>query len=348
MVITLSHEAVIGSLTLTTGNDGPDRDPMRYILLGSNEELAWADAGWTQIATGQTGLATLRKSTNTVSFDNSQSFKHYKLVLTDLRNATTAFGMQVTEVKLGGALNSNAKAASAPRVSELQLVSAVSGDNKFMDIQTATPGLLFNLESADVLRGLNFTSGKDSPQSDPTRYALFGANEDLAWDDAGWKSVASGATGLTQARLNTSHVSFANNASYRYYKLVYTEQRAIMVSATASPGASTINGEGVDKAIDGRNDSKYLNSNKVDAGLLVTLSESAVVDSLTLTTGNDGLDRDPMRYVLLGSNFDLGWADPAWTQIATGQTGLSTARRATHTVDALMITPPMMVVLVGT
>jgi hypothetical protein len=211
-------------------------------------------------------------------------------------------------------------------------VSAASADNKFMDIKTATPGLLFNLQSADVLRGLNFTSGRDAPQSDPTRYALFGANEDLAWDDAGWSALASGATGLTEARLSTSHVSFANSASYRYYKLVYTEQRATMVSATASPGAITPNGEGVDRAIDGRSDSKYLNRNKVDAGLLVTLSDSAVVDSLTLTTGNDGTDRDPMRYVLLGSNFDLGWTDPAWTQIATGQTGLGTARRASNTV----------------
>jgi hypothetical protein len=170
-----------------------------------------------------------------------------------------------------------------------------------MDIKTATPGLLFNLQSADVLRGLNFTSGRDAPQSDPTRYALFGANEDLAWDDAGWSSLASGATGLTEARLSTSHVSFANSASYRYYKLVYTEQRATMASATASPGAITPNGEGVDRAIDGRSDSKYLNRNKVDAGLLVTLSDSAVVDTLTLTTGNDASDRDPMRYVLLGS-----------------------------------------------
>jgi hypothetical protein len=172
----------------------------------------------------------------------------------------------------------------------------------------------------------------DAPQSDPTRYALLGANEDLAWDDAGWSNVAAGATGLADARLSTSHVSFANNASYRYYKLVYTEQRATMVSATASPGAITPNGEGVEKAIDGRNDSKYLNRNKVDAGLLVTLSDSAVVESLTLTTGNDGSDRDPMRYVLLGSNFDLAWADEGWTQIAAGQTGLSTARRAANTV----------------
>ncbi|MEN9329884.1 MAG: hypothetical protein RLZZ484_1072, partial [Pseudomonadota bacterium] len=332
LLITLSSESVVQSLTLTTGNDAADRDPMRYVLLGANSELEWADASWTQIATGQTGLSTARKSANTVSFENSQSFKYYKLVLTDLRNAPTAYGMQVTEVKLGSALNSDFKAGSVGQIGAMKLASATNADVKFMDIESASPGLLFNLQQADVLRGLNFTSNANAPESDPTRYALLGSNDDLGWDAAGWTLVSAGATGLTDARGVTSHVTFANSQSFMYYKLVYTEQRAVMVSAVASPGAITPSGEGVEKAIDGRNDSKYLNRNKLDAGLLMTLSSAAVVDSLTLTTGNDAADRDPMRYELLGSNFELGWADAGWTPIANGQTGLSTDRKASNTV----------------
>jgi hypothetical protein len=74
---------------------------MRYELLGSNFDLTWADTGWTQIATGQTGLSTARRAANTVTFANTQSFKHYKLMLVDLRNAATAFGMQVAQQRHG-------------------------------------------------------------------------------------------------------------------------------------------------------------------------------------------------------------------------------------------------------
>jgi hypothetical protein len=165
---------------LTTGNDGPDRDPMRYVLLGSNFDLAWADQAWTPIATGQTGLSTARRATNTVAFDNTQSFKYYKLMLVDLRNAASAVGMQVSEVRLGNTLSSNAAATSAVQLAELSLVTAQSdvaspgvvpfgsgaaaaldGDRgtKYVNAAKAGSGLLTALAVPRVVNRIDFTIG---------------------------------------------------------------------------------------------------------------------------------------------------------------------------------------------
>ena len=172
-----------------------------------------------------------------------------------------------------------------------------NSQTRYVNTSLENPGRIVTLASPAVLTGLRFTTGADAPERDPTRYALFGSNELLSWGDSGWDLIAQGATQVPDARNASSEVSFANNRGFKYYKLAYTELRPVMVSATASPAAVMPGGEGVEKAIDGSNSSKYLNRNKVDAGLVITLSHEAVIGSLTLTTGNDGPDRDPMHSI---------------------------------------------------
>ncbi|MFM7341865.1 MAG: hypothetical protein ACKO3Q_04160, partial [Betaproteobacteria bacterium] len=242
---------------LTTGNDGPDRDPMRYVLSGSNFDLGWADPAWTQIATGQTGLSTERRASNTVTFTNAQSFKYYKLVLVDLRNAATAYGMQVSEVRLGNTLSSNAAVGGAVQLAELSLVTARSdaaspgvvpfgsgaggaldGDRgtKYVNAAKAGSGLLTALQAPRVVNRIDFTSAKNEPGSDPTRFVLLGSNAPLAWDSTAWTQVASAATGLSAERGATSTVGFANSQSFQYYKLVFTELRSADAAAMQIAG----------------------------------------------------------------------------------------------------------------
>ncbi|MEI7785873.1 MAG: hypothetical protein WCK08_15895, partial [Betaproteobacteria bacterium] len=508
LMVTLSDSVVVDSLTLTTGNDGPDRDPMRYVLLGSNFELGWADAGWTQIATGQTGLSTARRATNTVAFANTQSFKYYKLVLTDLRNAATAFGMQVSEVRLGNTLSSGAGTSAAVRLAELGLVTARSdaaspgavpfgsgaaaaldGDSatKYVNAAKAGSGLLMALQAPRVINRIDFTSANNEPGSDPTRFVLLGSNTPLAWDSTAWTQVASAVTGLGTDRGATNTVSFANSQSFQYYKLVFTELRSsdaaamqiagVYLDSTLPPGqgfdhvsvspngqqmaalsnagmvaisrdgglnwtlvrapadnytdvlvtnegrvlladragserysysgflgitlwgdrdtpgtlrelaadgrswntlslpsqnwqdltlaadgktllgvtsksangagsgaiyqgvvttlidsvtassANTGSGEGAANVLDANSASKYLNRDKVGSGLVFTLSQADVVNSLQFTSANDASERDPMTFTVFGSNGAADWSSAAWTQIAQGNTGLGTARR---------------------
>jgi hypothetical protein len=72
----------------------------------------------------------------------------------------------------------------------------------------------------------------------------------------------------------------------------------IVPTSLNSPG-----GEDVLKAIDNNPQTKYLNFDKLNAGLTVTLGAGkSVVTGLRLTSANDAPERDPTSYVLAGSN----------------------------------------------
>ena len=66
--------------------------------------------------------------------------------------------------------------------------------------RAALTGRILTLASPAVLTGLKFTTSADAPERDPTRYALFGANELLSWGDGGWSLIAQGETKLPEAR----------------------------------------------------------------------------------------------------------------------------------------------------
>lgn len=72
--------------------------------------------------------------------------------------------------------------------------------------------------------------------------------------------------------------------------------------------------EGVENAIDNTSSTKYLNFDKLNAGLTVTPAVgSTVVTGLRFTSANDAVERDPTSYRLLGSNDGL-----AFREIASG------------------------------
>ena len=72
----------------------------------------------------------------------------------------------------------------------------------------------------------------------------------------------------------------------------------IVPTSSNSPG-----NEGVGNAIDNNSATKYLNFDKLNAGLTVTPAVGpTAVTGLRLTSANDAPDRDPTSYLLLGSN----------------------------------------------
>ncbi|MBE7175929.1 MAG: DUF1735 domain-containing protein [Mucilaginibacter polytrichastri] len=66
-----------GMYTLISGNDGPDRDPKNWQLLGSNDGV-----NWTVLDTRNEEKFALRGQTNTYTFDNKVKFQYYKLDIT--------------------------------------------------------------------------------------------------------------------------------------------------------------------------------------------------------------------------------------------------------------------------
>lgn len=72
----------------------------------------------------------------------------------------------------------------------------------------------------------------------------------------------------------------------------------VLATSSNSPG-----NEGVGNAIDNNTATKYLNFDKLNAGLTVSpVKGSSVITGLRLTSANDAPERDPTSYVLFGSN----------------------------------------------
>ena len=98
-------------------------------------------------------------------------------------------------------------------------------------------------------------------------------------------------------------------------------------------------GEAPAKAIDGDVGSKYLNFAKTETGIIVTPQTASTVASISLTTANDDVRRDPASFILYGTNEAIASADnsmgdaEAWTEIASGDLALSDDRAALSVVN---------------
>jgi hypothetical protein len=79
--------------------------------------------------------------------------------------------------------------------------------------------------------------------------------------------------------------------------------------------------EGASNAFDGNPNTKYLNFDKLNAGVTIKLNSGRVVTGFKLTTANDFSGRDPTSYKLYGSN-----NGSTWTLIQEGALSLSENR----------------------
>ena len=106
----------------------------------------------------------------------------------------------------------------------------------------AGSGLVLSLSAPEAVQRMVLTTRTNDNISawDPKQYALYGANDELAWDSTAWTAVASGATNLPDGKGQSSTLNFDNSVAYKYYKLVFTEttgsynnQRYVHVSEVA-------------------------------------------------------------------------------------------------------------------
>ena len=163
LVLTVSAPAVVDSIALTTGNDHPERDPLAVSIYASASETApaWGATSWVEIATDvDTGLTLARNATRTIRFDNATSYRHYKVVFTQLRDAAKADSAQIAEINLfpqkglvfdltQDGLTLGLKAAIGAKVEDLKL-----------DIASKLGGIGLELEG-DLLFDANFSAALD-------------------------------------------------------------------------------------------------------------------------------------------------------------------------------------------
>lgn len=89
--------SVVTALRLTSANDAPERDPTRFVLLGSNDGLSFVE-----IAHGSVPDFSARFFPVEVAFVNDRAYTQYRLLFPTVRNAAAAVAMQIAEVEFLG------------------------------------------------------------------------------------------------------------------------------------------------------------------------------------------------------------------------------------------------------
>ena len=106
IVTPASGADVVRSFQITTANDHEDRDPAAWELYGTNDSIASTNNGdgsgesWALIDSGIIDLPTERDTLGpVVGVDNDTAYQSYKMIFTDLRDASAANSMQIAEVQ---------------------------------------------------------------------------------------------------------------------------------------------------------------------------------------------------------------------------------------------------------
>lgn len=183
-----------------------------------------------------------------------------------------------------------------------------------------------------------------------------------------WTLISSGALALPAGRQAAGPVvGFANGTAYTSYKMIFptlknapaTNSMQVAesqlyanadgtgaVNAAADPiiaidrdqligSESPASGnENVANLLDNNAATKYLNFGRENSGFIVTptLGPLTILQSITLTTANDGVERDPSSYALYGTNDPIVSAQHStgslenWTLISSGSVSLPTTR----------------------
>lgn len=88
---------------------------------------------------------------------------------------------------------------------------------------------------------------------------------------------------------------------------IYFDNSTVKITNIWPTSNNSPAGEGAANAFDNNPNTKYLNFDKLNAGVTVKLNTGRVVNGFTITTANDFSGRDPTSYKLYGSNDGVNW-----------------------------------------
>jgi hypothetical protein len=352
-VVPSAGYSIVQSLTLTSANDAPERDPASYLLQGSAD-----GTNFTTIASGAVPAFSSRFQTQSVSFSNLVPYSSYKLIFPTVVGPG-GNSMQISEVEfLGAALGTllDVTVPGDPIVptsnnspgSEGVANAIDDAPTKYLNFDRLNTGFTVTPSSGfSVVRALSLTSANDAPERDPASYLLQGSA-----DGVNFTTIATGAVFPFTSRFQTQTIPFANNVAYSNYRLIFPTVvgpggNSMQISETAflgtalgslvdvtTPGDPIVptsnnspGSEGIANAIDDA-PTKYLNFDRLNTGFTVTPSSGlSIVRGLSLTSANDAPERDPASYRLEGSLDGM-----AFQLISSGAVPAFTSRFQEHTI----------------
>jgi len=267
-IFTLDEAAAIRSFYFTTANDSPERDPIGYILYGTNDEITslenslGKDENWTEIAKGDLAFPEDRLvNTDMVVISNDTAYKSYKIIFPNIRG-TTKEGVvpmfQVADMYIFSDTEGTQKiptSAATPTVgiseqctllSESEVVAdkegsqlAVDGDSstKYVNKAKIDCGMILDpAHPKTIVKGFQITTGNDEPSRDPVDYLFFGTNDPITSQEysdgnsENWELISEGSLDLPLARTSKATFAIENTKAYSHYKFYVKSIRDITYS----------------------------------------------------------------------------------------------------------------------
>ena len=211
-------------------------------------------------------------------------------------------------------------------------------NTKYLNRDVNNPGFIVTPKAGKTtVKSMKFWTANDSPDRDPTSWALYGTDEAIVSTDnstglaENWTLIASGNVALTDDRKAEGPLLvFDNDTAYTSYKLIFPSLKGTALFQIAdtlfykdSEGTDPIFQEGetglavsygistwtrmtynesTQHAVDNNTGSKYLCRNGMGTGIiLIPSASSSIATAMTITTANDAEERDPSSYVLYGT-----------------------------------------------
>jgi hypothetical protein len=258
--------------------------------------------------------------------------------------------------------NSSYPAAEAP-------ANMLDGNpaTKYLNFGGGGSGFIVTPAAPIMVQSFVLTTANDAATRDPAAWELYGTNDPITSGDntAGmaenWTLIASGTVELPAERLTVGPVvSFESYDVYASFKMVFTKTKGSSTMQVADvafyplPDAQGVNvlspadailateqgwqssypaAEAPPNCIDGDVNTKYLNFGEERSGFIVTpLVGPSLLDSLQVTTANDAVERDPVVWMVYGTNDAITTADNGdgsaenWTLICGGTLALPDER----------------------
>lgn len=265
IVTPAAGSSVVKSLSLTTANDTPDRDPASYILFGTNEAIVSTDnslgngEAWTQISAGTLELPEERETTGPiVEIDNDVAYTSYRLVFDTLKSVDP-ISMQIADLALFTATVAGGQSILAPGDAILAIDLDVASRSRFpaneappnaIDGEIGTKYLNFGDQNTgiggagtgfvvtpaigeSVLESFVITTANDSDGRDPLTYTISGTNDIISLPenafvgDEGWEIIQTGTLDLPVERTTVGEsVPVVNSQSYTSYKVIFDTLRS--------------------------------------------------------------------------------------------------------------------------
>ena len=247
--------------------------------------------------------------------------------------------------------------------------SILDGDpnTKYLNFGGGGSGFIVTPAVPIIVQSFVITTANDAADRDPSTWELYGTDDPITSADnspgiaENWTLIATGTVELPEERQVVGPVvSFENFAVFTSFKMVFpdTSGSGLMQIADVAfyplPDAVGPNvlspidpiiateigwqssypaGEAPMFCIDGDPNTKYLNFGKTDSGIIVTpLIGPSVLDGIEVTTANDSPERDPVVWMIHGTNDEIVTPDngdglaESWTLICGGTLDLPEER----------------------